>query len=75
MESSVVVIQDKTQELKASLKQRVLVLDGGMGTMIQSYKLEEAQYRGERFSDWHVDVKGNKSKWGSEQEAIEWLTK
>ncbi|MGH1463354.1 MAG: homocysteine S-methyltransferase family protein, partial [Neptuniibacter sp.] len=36
-----------------------MILDGGMGTMIQDYKLEEADYRGERFSDWHIEVKGN----------------
>lgn len=38
---------------------RVLVLDGAMGTMIQRYKLEEADYRGERFKDHHSDLKGN----------------
>ncbi len=36
-----------------------MILDGGMGTMIQDYKLEEKDYRGERFADWQVDVKGN----------------
>ncbi|WP_432456134.1 methionine synthase [Agarivorans sp. QJM3NY_29] len=36
-----------------------MIIDGGMGTMIQSYKLQEADYRGERFADWHTDVKGN----------------
>ncbi|WP_425490546.1 methionine synthase [Brenneria izadpanahii] len=36
-----------------------MVLDGGMGTMIQSYHLQEADYRGERFADWPSDVKGN----------------
>ena len=41
------------------LKQRILVLDGAMGSMIQTYKLDEEQYRGERFKDWHCDVKGN----------------
>ncbi len=43
----------------AALQQRILVIDGAMGTMIQRYKLEEADYRGERFKDWHTDVKGN----------------
>jgi len=47
------------QLLKQLLKERILILDGGMGTMIQGYKLEEADYRGERFADWHCDVKGN----------------
>src|SRR6266550_8243450 len=41
------------------LKKRILVIDGAMGTMIQRYKLEEKDYRGERFKDWHCDVKGN----------------
>ncbi|HSF46611.1 MAG TPA: homocysteine S-methyltransferase family protein [Chitinophagaceae bacterium] len=41
------------------LEERILVIDGAMGTMIQEYKLGEADYRGERFSNWHVDLKGN----------------
>lgn len=41
------------------LKERILVIDGAMGTMIQRHKLTEADYRGERFKDWHCDVKGN----------------
>lgn len=41
------------------LSQRILLLDGGMGTMIQSRKLTESDYRGERFRDWHSDLKGN----------------
>ena len=48
-----------TDILSESLKQRIMILDGGMGTMIQEYKLEEADYRGERFADWHIEVKGN----------------
>ncbi len=47
------------QKLENQLSQRIMIIDGGMGTMIQSYKLEEADYRGERFADWHTDVKGN----------------
>jgi 5-methyltetrahydrofolate--homocysteine methyltransferase len=43
----------------SALTQRILILDGGMGTMIQRHSLEEADYRGERFADWHLDVKGN----------------
>ncbi|BEU01608.1 methionine synthase [Agarivorans sp. OAG1] len=46
-------------QLEKQLSQRIMIIDGGMGTMIQSYKLEEADYRGERFADWHTDVKGN----------------
>ena len=45
--------------LRHALAQRILILDGGMGTMIQSYRLEEADYRGDRFADWPSDVKGN----------------
>lgn len=41
------------------LEERILVIDGAMGTMIQRHKLVEADYRGERFKNWHVDVKGN----------------
>ncbi len=41
------------------LKQRILIIDGAMGTMIQRYKLTEADYRGERFKDWPGDLKGN----------------
>ncbi|MBN8686710.1 MAG: homocysteine S-methyltransferase family protein [Chitinophagales bacterium] len=41
------------------LKERILVIDGAMGTMIQRHKLSEADYRGERFKDWPTDVKGN----------------
>ncbi len=52
-------VQRNIQALKDALKQRILLLDGAMGTMIQSYKLEEADYRGERFADWASDLKGN----------------
>ena len=46
-------------EIRNVLAQKVLVIDGAMGTMIQRYKLEEEQYRGERFKDWHMSLKGN----------------
>lgn len=49
----------QTKSLQDSLKKRILVIDGAMGTMIQRHKLEEADYRGERFKEWHIDVKGN----------------
>ena len=49
----------KTELLKQCLTQRILFLDGAMGTMIQSYKLEEKDYRGERFAQWETDLKGN----------------
>ncbi|CAM3017344.1 methionine synthase [Vibrio rarus] len=47
------------EQITAQLKNRILLIDGGMGTMIQNEKLEENDYRGERFSDWHCDLKGN----------------
>ena len=46
-------------QIRQLLHERILILDGAMGTMIQKHKLEEADYRGERFADWHRDVKGN----------------
>ncbi len=45
--------------LRQLLQERILLLDGAMGTMIQRHKLEEADYRGERFADWPSDLKGN----------------
>lgn len=49
----------RAANLPALLRERILILDGAMGTMIQRYKLTEAQYRGERFADHPIDVKGN----------------
>ena len=49
----------KIHDIKQLLQQRILILDGAMGTMIQSYKLEEDDYRGERFLEHPCDVKGN----------------
>ena len=46
-------------DLKQALADRILVLDGAMGTMIQRYQLDEAAYRGERFADFDREVKGN----------------
>lgn len=45
--------------LTHALESKIIILDGGMGTMIQDHKLEEADYRGTRFADWHCDLKGN----------------
>ena len=45
--------------IQECLKEKILIIDGAMGTMIQQYKLEEEDYRGDRFKDWHTDVKGN----------------
>ncbi|MDG9700630.1 homocysteine S-methyltransferase family protein, partial [Ottowia cancrivicina] len=49
----------RAQDLPATLSKRLVILDGAMGTMIQRFKLDEAQYRGERFKDFARDVKGN----------------
>jgi 5-methyltetrahydrofolate--homocysteine methyltransferase len=49
----------KSETLRRSASERILVLDGAMGTMIQALKLEEAGYRGRRFADWAQDVRGN----------------
>ena len=49
----------RAAQLPDILAQRIVILDGAMGTMIQRFKLTEAQYRGERFADFHRDVKGN----------------
>ena len=49
----------RTAALEALLKERIVIIDGAMGTMIQTYKLDEAAYRGERFRDWAKDLKGN----------------
>jgi 5-methyltetrahydrofolate--homocysteine methyltransferase len=52
-------IENLYMDIREILKERILIIDGAMGTMIQRHKLEEADYRGERFKDWHTDVKGN----------------
>ena len=46
-------------ELESLLKQRILIIDGAMGTMIQQRRLSEADYHGERFKGWKKDLKGN----------------
>jgi 5-methyltetrahydrofolate--homocysteine methyltransferase len=45
--------------IRKELEKRILIIDGAMGTMIQKHKPTEATYRGERFKDWHLDVKNN----------------
>ncbi len=60
----------RAQTLPAILQRRILVLDGAMGTMIQRFKLGEAQYRGERFKDLARDVKGNNELLSLTQPAI-----
>ena len=49
---------NRQEQLKALLEQRILILDGAMGTMIQRHQLEENDYRGERFADWESPLKG-----------------
>ena len=50
--------ETKNKTLQALLEHRILLLDGGFGTMVQSYGLDEAAYRGERFRTWEVQLKG-----------------
>ena len=52
-------MKNTTEILKHALAQRILILDGAMGTMIQKYKLTEADFRGERFKESAVDLRGN----------------
>ncbi len=47
------------QQIEQQLSRRIMLIDGGMGTMIQDLKLEEEDYRGKRFANWHSDLKGN----------------
>jgi 5-methyltetrahydrofolate--homocysteine methyltransferase len=51
--------EERVALLESLLTQRILVLDGAMGTMIQRERLTEADYRGARFADWHRDLRGN----------------
>ena len=56
------IVMDRKKRIASlfdSLEQRILLLDGAMGTMIQSYGLGEEDYRGNRFADWASDVRGN----------------
>lgn len=52
-------MENKLTQLRALMSERILLMDGAMGTMIQTYKLDEAAYRGERFADWKSDLRGN----------------
>jgi 5-methyltetrahydrofolate--homocysteine methyltransferase len=53
------LINDSRKFIEKALRERILIIDGAMGTMIQRHKLEEKDYRGERFKDWASDLKGN----------------
>jgi 5-methyltetrahydrofolate--homocysteine methyltransferase len=59
-----------SKTIQQCLEERILVIDGAMGTMIQRHKLSEADYRGERFANWHCDVKGNNDLLSITQPAI-----
>ena len=50
---------DRQSQLQHLLRERIVLLDGAMGTMIQSYQLTETDFRGERFRDWPSDLRGN----------------
>lgn len=50
---------NRTEILYKSIEERILLLDGAMGSLIQTYRLEEEDYRGERFKDYHMPIKGN----------------
>ncbi|MDR4465893.1 MAG: methionine synthase [Nitrospira sp.] len=62
-------IQHNTS-IEALLQERILILDGAMGTMIQQRKLDEADFRGDRFKDWKKDVKGHNDLLNLTQPAI-----
>ncbi len=51
--------RERLEALASALEERILILDGAAGTFIQGFDLDEAGYRGERFAEWPVDVKGN----------------
>jgi hypothetical protein len=53
------MVSQRASRLPALLAERILLLDGGMGTMLQEYRLSEVDYRGTRFADWPRDLKGN----------------
>ncbi len=52
-------MMDTSSRLRQLLAKQILILDGAMGTMIQRSHLQESDYRGARFRDWHLDLKGN----------------
>ncbi|HEX4333221.1 MAG TPA: methionine synthase [Usitatibacter sp.] len=59
MDQTIATRPARLASLHDALKSRILVLDGAMGTMVQRYELTEAQFRGERFKDFHRDLRGN----------------
>src|SRR5205809_7590900 len=51
-------LSTRIEALGQLLQKRIVIIDGAMGTMVQQYKLDEAAYRGERFKNWHKDLRG-----------------
>src|SRR5690554_7113450 len=62
--------QSVRARLGTLLRERIVILDGAMGTMIQQHRLDEAAFRGERFADWPSDLKGNNDLLSITQPAI-----
>lgn len=63
---------NNSEQLNKALSERILILDGAMGTMIQRYNFTEEDYRGERFKDWKSPLKGNNDLLSlTQREAIE----
>src|ERR1700721_3661219 len=60
----------RTQAFMALLQERLVILDGAMGTMIQKHALSEEQFRGERFAAWRTDLRGNNDLLSITQPAI-----
>jgi len=50
--------QDRAEQLECLLRERIVILDGAMGTMVQQHKLDELAYRGERFQHWNKGLQG-----------------
>ena len=46
-------------DIRSLMQDRILIIDGAMGSLIQQYKLDEKDFRGERFKDFHRDIQGN----------------
>ena len=64
------MVKTNTTEIEVLLQERILILDGAMGTMIQQRKLDEAAFRGERFKEWKKDLKGHNDLLNITQPAI-----
>jgi hypothetical protein len=50
---------ERVRQLRGSIEERILIIDGAMGTMIQRHRLDEMGYRGQRFADYGRDIRGN----------------